>query len=115
MISLNKPSQFDNPIEVVGCFVESEGKILLLHRQSHRPEGNTWCSVGGKVEPTDKSLMSAIKREVWEETGIDAREDDFQFLTTFYVTYSDGKNFIYHKYRLQVSNPNVTLAPDEHK
>lgn len=104
MISTSRPSNFDNPLETVGCFVEHNNKILLLHRHSEKPEGNTWCSPGGKIDPGEDAI-TAIQREVREETGINAQKEDFHLIETFYVTYPNGKNFIYHKFRLVLNNP----------
>lgn len=115
MISLTKPANFDKPMQVVGCFIENDGKILLLHRHSNKPEGSTWCSPGGKVEPTDQNLVEAIKREVFEETGIIANTNDYKFITTFYVSYANGKNFIYHKFKLPVLTATIKTDESEHQ
>ena len=41
MIFKKKPEDFDKKIDVVGVFVEHEGQFILLHRQDHKPQGNT--------------------------------------------------------------------------
>ncbi len=41
MLYHDKPSDFDIKFEVVGCFIEYNKKILLLHRQDHKSQGNT--------------------------------------------------------------------------
>ena len=33
-------------------------------------ESGLWCPPGGKIEPTDKTIMSAAMREAKEETGL---------------------------------------------
>ena len=53
MIYKDKPYDFDAKFEIASCFVEYNGKILLLHRQNHKPEGNFWCMPGGKIEKSD--------------------------------------------------------------
>ncbi|MEI6774245.1 MAG: hypothetical protein WCL18_05665 [bacterium] len=42
MIFKDKPENFAPKFEVVSCFVEYDNKILLLCRQDHKPEPNTW-------------------------------------------------------------------------
>lgn len=117
MIYLDKPIDFDNVTVVVGCFVECAGEVLFLHRLDSKPEGNTWCSPGGKLDPEDKGNCStAIARELKQETGIDVKKEAFIFIATFYVIYPNGKKFIYHKYLLLLeTKPDVVLNLQEHK
>lgn len=114
MISLTKPQPFEDPIGAVGCFIECDDKILLLHRNEDRPEGNTWCAPGGKIDPTDINELAAIKREVFEETGIIASDESFTKVATFYISYPSGIKFIYHKFLLKVNDLTVKLN-DEHQ
>ena len=68
MISEVKPKNFAPKYEVVGCFVEHNGKILLLHRQDNILQGNTWGLPAGRIEPGE-SPEEAMVREIKEETG----------------------------------------------
>lgn len=51
------------------CFIRRDGKLLL----QRRPVGRTWAGrlngPGGKVDANEAPL-SAVTREVWEETGL---------------------------------------------
>lgn len=116
MIYLEKPESFNNPMEVVGCFVEYDGKILLLERNPEKSEGSMFCTPGGKVDKEDASREHAVARELFEETGLKINPDDFKNFTTFYVTHDHtGKHYLYHKYRLILDElPEVTLSPSEH-
>ena len=58
MISRNKIENFNKKFDVVSVFIEHNGKILLLHRQDHKPQGNTWAMLAGKVDKSDDSLYS---------------------------------------------------------
>ena len=69
MIYKTKPDNFSPRFEIVSCFVESDGKILLLHRQYHKPQGNTWGVPAGKVDK-DEDIFQAIAREIAEEAGL---------------------------------------------
>jgi 8-oxo-dGTP pyrophosphatase MutT (NUDIX family) len=65
---------------VVGSFIFSnsynapsatpEPHLLILHRASADTFGDCWDFPGGCVELTDVTLLDAVKREVFEETGL---------------------------------------------
>ena len=115
MLYLEKPSDFKDPQEIVGCFVECKGKILLLHRQDHKQHGNSYGPPGGKVDPEDASLDDAMRREIFEETGLRIAEGKLQFIIDFYVRYPE-RDFIYHQYRTVFDEfPKVTVHDKEHK
>ena len=50
MIFIDKPNDFNPKFKVASSFIEHKGKILLLHRQNHKPQGNTWGVPAGKVD-----------------------------------------------------------------
>ena len=73
--------------------VNSAGQLLLTKRspeKEHYP--NLWENTGGAAQAGEDSL-TAIQRELWEETGIAAPADRFEFLgseccgNTFYDFY----------------------------
>jgi 8-oxo-dGTP diphosphatase len=68
MIHKERPQNFNSKFDVVSCFVEYNGEILLLHRQDYKPEGNTWGLPAGKVDSGENFLESMV-REIQEETG----------------------------------------------
>lgn len=114
MIYHEKPEGFKPKFEVVGCFLEHDGEILLLHRQDHKPEGGTWCVPAGKVDP-DEDLAVAIVREMGEETGHWADPSSVRFFKSLYVRYPNF-DFVYHIFHLPVGDrPEVVLSADEHK
>ena len=53
------------------CYIEKDGKILLLHRNKKKKDINhdKWIGVGGKFEPGETAEECLI-REVFEETGL---------------------------------------------
>ena len=117
MLYLEKPEQFDNPMETVGCFVECHGTILLLRRHPDKSEGGVYCSPGGKMDLEDGGdSHKAALRELFEETGIQVNPEEAKLVATFYVTYPGGtKHFIYHKYIVVLNQkPEVTLSQTEH-
>ena len=57
-------------IWVAGLIV-SEGRVLLLHRSNTGFGDGFWSLPGGKIDSGEKP-SEAIKREIFEEIGIDA-------------------------------------------
>ncbi len=55
---------------VVAGLIEKDGRIFLVRRPKEKTEGGKWEFPGGKVEPGE-SLLSALKRELKEELGIE--------------------------------------------
>ncbi len=53
------------------CYIEKDGKILLLHRNKKKKDINhdKWIGVGGKFEPGE-TAEECLVREVFEETGL---------------------------------------------
>lgn len=112
MISKNKPENFSPKFEVVSCFVEYKEEILLLLRQDHKPEPNTYGVPAGKVNK-DETIQKAMKREGKEETQIDL--SDAEYFNKLYVRYPDY-DFIYHMYSKKfTTKPDVTINRNEHK
>lgn len=93
-IYLEKPKDFQPKIEVVGCFLEYEDKILLLHRQEHTSQGNLWGIPGGKLEKLE-TVREAAVRETLEETGFDISEQKIIDLGKVYIKYPNF-DYIYH-------------------
>jgi|SRR3989344_2099051 len=114
MIYVEKPQRFDSKFEVVGCFVEYNGEIILLHRQDHKPEGNTWGVPAGKVNEGEKILETAV-REIQEETGFALSSNQLSYFGKVYVKYSNY-DFVYHIYHTKLNQRNkVTINYKEHK
>ena len=53
------------------CYIEKDGKCLLIHRNKRESDGNfgKWLGIGGHVEPGETPL-ACILRECREETGL---------------------------------------------
>lgn len=114
MIYQEKPENFNPKFEVVGSFVQCNGEIVLLLRQDHKSAGNTWGLPSGKVDEGE-SLLDAICRETYEETGIIVPPDEMKFFSTVYVKYADY-DLIYHMFYAQLDNqPEIIIREDEHK
>lgn len=114
MIYKHKPQNFNSTFEVVSCFIESKKEILLLHRQDHKPEGNTWGVPAGKVDPNE-TIFEAMIREIREETGIKIPFSRIKYLGKLYVRYPTS-DFVYHSFKARLDRRcEITLQPKEHK
>lgn len=53
------------------CYIEKDGKYLMLHRVKKKKDINAekWIGVGGKFE-AGEGAEECLLREVWEETGL---------------------------------------------
>jgi 8-oxo-dGTP pyrophosphatase MutT (NUDIX family) len=113
MITEIKPNDFDPIFEVVSCFCECNGEILLLKRQGHKPQGNTWGVPAGKMEKGENALK-AITREVREECGIEREASGIHFFGTVYVRYAEV-DFVYHIFHTTFDvKPEIRISADEH-
>lgn len=59
---------FKPRVEVAALYIEHGQRILLLHRQEMKSQGNRWGIPGGKVDKGETPL-EAVLRETKEETG----------------------------------------------
>ena len=106
------PTDFAPKIEVAAAYLLDGERFLLLHRQDHKPYGNTWCLPAGKLDQGETPLEAVI-REVHEETGL--HHTDYEPFRTFYVRYPE-MDFTYYLFSLRVENtPAITLRREEHK
>jgi len=53
------------------CYIEKDGKVLLLYRnkKENDPNEGKWIGVGGKIEEGE-TPDTCVMREVMEETGL---------------------------------------------
>ena len=66
------------------CYLEQDGKYLMLHRvkKEHDANKDKWIGVGGKFEDKE-SPEDCVKREVREETGLTLTSYRYRGLVTF--------------------------------
>jgi len=114
MIHEQEPENFKSEFEVVSCFVEHDEKILLLHRQDHKPQGNTWGVPAGKVNHNE-NIVSSILREILEETGIQLDSEQIKHFRRVFVRY-DEYDFYYHIFHAKLEDkPEIMINEEEHK
>ncbi|MFA6422357.1 MAG: NUDIX hydrolase [Candidatus Buchananbacteria bacterium] len=109
-----KPMNFNPAFEVIGNFVQCNGEIILLHRQNHKAEGDTWGTPSGKIDKGE-SMFDAVYRETAEETGLVIPPKNIKFFSTVYVSYSDY-DFVYHIFYTQLNKKvEIKINESEHK
>ena len=88
---------------------DGHGKLLLTRRAKGKSFAGTWENSGGAAKAGEDSL-SAVVRELYEETGIRADKDDFEFLGSD----RDRNNYFDH-YCLKNATPleQIVLLPGE--
>ncbi len=88
---------------------DGEGKVLLTRRAPEKTGAGTWENSGGAVQAGETSRQ-AIVRELYEETGIRAREEEFEFLES-----GRDRNALYDHYCLHRKIPlkEIRLQPGE--
>ena len=88
---------------------DGTGHLLLTKRAPEKSFAGTWENSGGAAKAGETSRQ-AIARELWEETGIRAKEEEFELL------YSErGENAFYDFYCLKRTTPlsEIVLLPGE--
>ena len=88
---------------------DGHGRILLTRRAPEKSFPGTWENSGGAAQAGETSRQ-AIVRELFEETGIRAEEEEFELLTTV-----RDKTMFYDHYCLQRQTPleQIVLLPGE--
>lgn len=98
---------------VAGCFLEFDGKFVILKRHADSAQGNTWGLPAGKVE-TNEDKVSAILREVAEETGYQATTEQLEHLGDFTFD-SEGSEYTFATYRVSLAESiEIKLDSKEH-
>lgn len=113
MISKKKPLDFNKRFDIVGCFIEHDGKFLLLHRHSHKANGDKWGLPAGKMDPGEEQKQGVL-REVEEETGLKLPAESVDYFDSLYVRDGDF-DIEWHMFSTKLNNlPLVQTSPHEH-
>ncbi|WP_428772111.1 NUDIX domain-containing protein [Vibrio sp.] len=82
-------------IRAAGLLVEGD-HILMVKVKDF--SGEYWIPPGGGLEPDDKSSKACLKREFWEETGLDVDIGRLLAVREFLETSAERYNaeFFYH-------------------
>ena len=88
---------------------DGHGHLLLTRRAEGKTFAGTWENSGGAAKAGEDS-RTAIQRELWEETGILAQKEEFEFLRSV-----RDQTCFYDHYCLkrQISAEDIVLLPGE--
>lgn len=92
-------------IKVAGAILLKDNKFLILQRHPDKPEPLTWGLPSGKVD-TGEDTVTAVKREVLEETSIDLSNAELFNIQFIYNKEYDFKSYIVDYYVYKVNVPN---------
>lgn len=110
-------SNYPRPVVTADVIVWSREddriKVALVER-GHEPFEGYFAIVGGHFDvETDESVAFAASRELNEETGIEADEDDLWFFEVYDAKGRDPRGrYVSHVYVLQV-HPETKFRPAE--
>ncbi len=113
MMTKNKPIGFKKRFDIVGCFIEHNGKFLLLRRHYHKASGEKWGLPAGKMD-IGENTKQAVLRETEEETGLNLPETSIEYFDSLYVRDGDF-DIEWHMFVTKLDvQPIVKLSPQEH-
>lgn len=84
-------------VRIAGCFLEYEGRFLIVHRNPGGRHGGRWGLPAGKVEQGETE-SEAVRREVYEETGFLIPPEKPEFLQKIVFDFPEKiiDFFVYH-------------------
>lgn len=88
---------------------DGEGKILLTRRAPEKSFPGTWENSGGAAKAGETGRQ-AVARELWEETGIRASEDEFELLD---IGRNGNTHYDYYCIRRNTPLEEIVLLPGE--
>lgn len=99
---------------VVGAVLHrADGQVLLLRRAASDFMGGLWELPSGKVDGADDSLVDALAREVFEETGLKLSEVD-GYLGAFDYVSGSGRPTRQHTFTARADDDTAVMLSDEH-
>ncbi len=87
-------------------------QLLIFRRPPSR--GSIWVPVSGKVEPTDRDFESALRRELVEETGLDAPERVLPLDWHVPFRADNGETWRLHAFAVEVDAAFIPRLSPEH-
>ncbi len=106
-----KPEEFQGAVEAAAAYVEIEGRLLILQNADFKEEAGRWGVPAGKVE-TGESPEEAVRRELFEETGISVEPSALQSLGSLYIR-KPHVQYVYHLFRIDLDQkPDVRLSKE---
>lgn len=110
-VTKSKPENFNPRCEIVACYLECEGKLLVLLNAPGDSEPGFWGLPAGKLESNEPPLEGAI-RELFEETSISITPSQIKPVGSLYMRKPDI-DYIYHLFQIKLATrPEVRLSSE---
>ena len=83
-MTLTDKNRQNHMINTTLCYIEQDGKYLMLHRIKKEKDVNRdkWIGIGGKFEDKE-SPEDCVLREAFEETGLTLEKIKYRGIVTF--------------------------------
>ena len=101
--------------ETTLCYLERDGKYLMLYRNKKKedPNAGKWIGVGGKLEPGETPRQCVI-REVREETGIAVQDVTYRGKIIFWLDpWEDEITYLYTATQFELPKDGADFICDE--
>lgn len=109
-----KPDLFSTQIQVAGCYLEINDKILFLQNSLNKKESGCWGVPAGKLE-RDETPEQAACRELFEETNISIDpHSQIKWLGALYIRKLDVE-FVFHILKIKLETMPIVQISEEHK
>ncbi|MES2199323.1 MAG: NUDIX hydrolase [Chlamydiota bacterium] len=105
------PVGFVSKVQVSACYLEAEGRLLLLQCAFNKQEPGKWGVPAGKLEEGETPEKAAV-RELFEETGISGLA--LQGLGVLYMRKKEI-DYIYHLFKVELDEMVSVVLSNEHE
>lgn len=107
-----RPEGFLGAIEAAAAYLEIEGRLLILQNAEFKEEAGRWGVPAGKVEPGE-SPEEAVRRELFEETGISIESSAVVSLGVLYIR-KPYVRYVYHLFQITLDQKQEVRLSREH-
>jgi 8-oxo-dGTP diphosphatase len=109
-----EPQGFTPQVQVSGCYLEVDGRLLLLQYAAGKFDAGKWGVPAGRLESSETPMQAAV-RELAEETGIriDASHQ-VRRLGSLYIR-KPSVEYIYHLFKVHIDSILAIQLSNEHQ
>ncbi|KAI1465087.1 NUDIX hydrolase domain-like protein [Daldinia caldariorum] len=111
---LQEHPQF-NSVAVAAFVFNEEGKLLIVQRAAHDSFPLLWEVPGGACDYEDESLLHAVARELWEESGLRAKSIVTLVGKGLPIPYRGNRCMCKYSFLTEVEQYDIKLDPNEHQ
>lgn len=87
--------------------LNSQGKVLVLHRNKNVRQGNLWGMPGGKILKGQKAIDVALSKTK-DEIGLDLKQENLNFLDKFQID-AEGRIITFYVWITYLDSLGVTI------